>query len=113
MKFCSLKRNKDFSRVYRKGIHAGSRNFVVYLLNNRCKYTRLGISASKKVGCAVKRNRVRRIVKEAFSQINLGLKNDIVVVARSGSVTLKTQNVICEILGIMKKITNIQLSQIV
>ena len=104
MKFCSLKRNKDFSRVYRKGLHAGSRNFVLYLLNNKFKYTRLGISASKKIGCAVKRNRVRRVVKEAFLQINFNLKSDIVVVARSNSVTLKTQDVFSDIVRLIQKL---------
>lgn len=104
MKFYSLKRNKDFNRVYRRGLHAGSKNFVVYLLNNKYRYTRLGISASKKVGCAVKRNRVRRVVKEAFLKIDLNLKSDIVIVAKSGSVALKMQDTVLEIIHLIQKL---------
>jgi len=104
MKFCSLRRNKDFSRVYRKGLHAGGKNFVLYSLNNKYKYTRLGVSASKKVGCAVKRNRVRRVVKEAFLQIDSNLQNDIVIVARPHSITLKMQDAMIEIIRLIEKL---------
>ena len=48
---------------------------------------RLGLSVSRKVGGAVDRNKVKRLVKEAFSMIvtDVNLGTDIVVVARSGA----------------------------
>ena len=104
MKFYSLKRHKDFNRVYRRGLHFSSKNFVLYVLKNRYRCTRLGISASKKVGCAVKRNRVRRVVKEAFISIDSQLRLDIIVVAKPNSVFLKTPDVIYEINKVLHKV---------
>ena len=104
MKFYSLTRNKDFNRVYKRGLRFSSKNFVLYLLKNKYRYARLGISASKKVGCAVSRNRVRRIVKEAFVNMESQITMDIVVVAKPSSVSLKMPDVVLEINGVIKKV---------
>ncbi len=86
MKFSdSLKKNKDFQNVYRKGKSYANRYFVMYVLKNETEQNRLGISVSKKVGNSVIRHHLTRLVREAYrlheDMFNSGL--DIVVIARS------------------------------
>jgi len=86
MKFSdSLKKNKDFQNVYRKGKSYANKYFVMYVLKNETEQNRLGISVSKKVGNSVIRHHLTRLVREAYrlheDMFNSGL--DIVVIARS------------------------------
>lgn len=83
----SLKRNRDFVRLYHSGKSAASRELALYCRKNRTSENRLGITVSSKIGNAVTRNRVRRRIKEAY-RLNESLFRqgfDIVVVARSRS----------------------------
>lgn len=68
--FVSLKKNSDFRSVYRSGTSAANRYLVLYKLPNRGLDSRFGFSISKKVGKAVCRNRLRRILKE-ICRLNL------------------------------------------
>jgi ribonuclease P protein component len=89
-----LKKNNEFKRVYSKGKYAASAFLVIYVLPNRLDQVRLGITASKKVGNAVKRNRMRRLIRENLRLLNDRLIRgiDIVIVARKTeeTVTLET-----------------------
>jgi ribonuclease P protein component len=79
-----LKKNNEFIRAYKKGrFHAG-KYMVLYTLGNRSNCRRLGITASKKVGNSVKRNRIKRLIRENFRLYESILKNDLdfVFVAR-------------------------------
>lgn len=91
----TLKRNNDFRRAYKKGSCNISGIVVTYALKNNQKLLRYGITTSKKVGCAVKRNRARRIIKAAFMDIKDDIKNgyDIVFVARAKTPYSKTQHI--------------------
>jgi ribonuclease P protein component len=62
----SLKKYNDFQYVFKHGKSAAMPLFVVYAAKNNLGYSRLGLSVSKKVGNAIVRNRVRRLVKECF-----------------------------------------------
>ena len=86
MKFSdSLKKNRDFQNVYRKGKSYANKFFVMYVLKNETQENRLGISVSKKVGNSVIRHHLARLVREAYrlheDMFNSGL--DIVVIARN------------------------------
>ena len=88
MKFSdSLKKNKDFQNVYRKGKSYANRYFVMYVLKNDTEQNRIGISVSKKVGNSVIRHHLARLVREAYrlheDMFNSGL--DIVVIARGAA----------------------------
>ena len=67
MKFSdSLKKNKDFQNVYKKGKSYANRYFVMYVLKNETETNRLGISVSKKVGNSVIRHHLTRLVRESY-----------------------------------------------
>ena len=86
----SLKKNRDFRNVYRKGKSYANKYLVMYIMENHQNRNRLGISVSKKVGNSVVRHRIIRLVRESYrlheNIFNSGL--DIVVIARNSASNL-------------------------
>lgn len=80
----SLKLNHIFRRLYATSGHANS-YLVLYARKNRSATNRVGVTVSKKLGCAVVRNRIRRRLREAYrlNEDKFQPGWDIVVVARS------------------------------
>lgn len=91
----SICQNNDFRRIYNRGKHYVTPVVVIYVLKNRTKNTRLGITTSKKIGNAVKRNRSRRIIREAWHAVSpFAAKGyDYVLVARGKTPYVKTQDI--------------------
>ena len=83
----SLKKNKDFQVVYKKGKSYANKYLVMYVLENNLGTNRVGISVSKKVGNSVIRHRLTRLIREVYrlqeSRFQRGL--DIVVVCRASA----------------------------
>jgi ribonuclease P protein component len=80
-----LSRSAEFERVYRQGRSSANRHLVLYAFPNAATESpRLGLSVSRKVGGAVERNHVKRLLREAFSGLEAQLEEgqDLVVVAR-------------------------------
>lgn len=80
-----LSRSAEFDRVFRQGRSLGNRVLVLYSFPRaEGGEPRLGISVSRKVGGAVERNRVKRLMREAFQQqlARLPAAHDVVLVAR-------------------------------
>ncbi len=83
-----LSRSAEFERVYRQGRSVGNRFLVLYSFPRAGAGTadgpRLGLSVSRKVGGAVDRNRVKRLLREAFAGEveRMPADHDVVVVAR-------------------------------
>jgi ribonuclease P protein component len=80
-----LSRSAEFERVYRQGRSSANRHLVLYTFPNpSVEHPRLGLSVSRKVGGAVERNRVKRLLRESFDHAREGLRpgHDLVVVAR-------------------------------
>lgn len=80
-----LSHSAEFERVYRHGRSSANRHLVLYSFPNPdADRPRLGLSVSRKVGGAVERNLVKRLLREAFGRVEgeLSAGQDVVVVAR-------------------------------
>lgn len=93
--FDTLKLNMEFRRVYGRGKSQVQPLLVTYVLKRRASGLRVGITAGKKVGGAVQRNRARRVIRAAYFQLAPQIKDgyDIVFVARTRTVTAKSTQV--------------------
>ena len=86
-RFNSLKKNQDFQTVYRGVKSYAKKYLVMYVMDSGREDTRIGISASKKVGNSVVRHRFARLVRESF-RLNKDILEDgkdIIVVARAAA----------------------------
>ncbi|HBI63755.1 MAG TPA: ribonuclease P protein component [Clostridiales bacterium] len=85
----TLKENRDFRRLYARGHSASSDCLVVYALRNKYGAGRLGITVGVKLGGAVQRNRIKRLIREVYRlhRDELRPNTDLVVVARHRAVT--------------------------
>lgn len=92
MRYRPIRRNGEFGRVYARGKSYVNQALVLYVLKTRSKRTRVGLTATKKIGHAVQRNRARRVMRAALSEHlaqNIG-GYDIILVARGQTPHLKS-----------------------
>lgn len=89
-----LTRSADFERVFRRGRSFGNRHLVLHLFprdaSEDAREPRVGLSVSRRVGGAVQRNLVKRLLREAFAvhRDRLPTSLDVVVVARPDALEL-------------------------
>lgn len=109
MKQLAIRENHLYKKAYNRGIKASRGAVCIYVLKDRhahiiqkanpqkVKMNRVGISASKKIGGAVARNRAKRVVREAYRLLEeqFVLKKGwlVVIVCRKEATVLKMQDV--------------------
>ena len=93
-----LRHRGDFLRIQRRGIRTSTKNLILFIKPNKINRKRLGITASKKVGNAVRRNRLKRIIREVFRKNRelFPYSCDVVVIVKkseniSGYITVKSE----------------------
>jgi len=86
-----LHKSREFNRVREMGRKRHTPHFVVIVMIRPTGPTRLGLTVSRKVGCAVRRNRVKRLVREFFRTRHDSLPghSDISIIAKKGASELE------------------------
>ena len=99
-----IRRRADFLRISRDGARYQTRHFRLSICPNSLPHRRLGITVAKRVGSAVERNRVKRLLREFFrrNKLKLPASTDIVVVAKEGAAGLNLWQLIDELKGIFR-----------
>jgi ribonuclease P protein component len=94
-----IRKRKDFLKLYEDGIRINSQNFIIILSRNQTGMRRLGITVTKKVGNSVKRNRIKRLLREFF-RLNKDIlpdSHDIVIIVKRDIPFLKYEDVRVEL----------------
>ena len=105
-----MKTPDEFRRVYSLGKRYDGHFMTVFILRNDLSRHRLGLTASRKaIGCAVSRNRAKRILRETFrlsesSMVALQATYDWVFNAKRNILRVKTQDSIEEFNNLLEKI---------
>ncbi|MEC1374511.1 ribonuclease P protein component [Heyndrickxia oleronia] len=84
-KLYRIKKNDEFQKVFKKGKSFANRQFVVYVLKKGDQdHFRIGLSVSKKIGNAVKRNEIKRYLRQSIHELHEWIEqgNDYVIIAR-------------------------------
>lgn len=92
MEYAPIKENRDFRRIYARGRSYVSPVVVCYVSKNRLGQARMGITTSKRIGNAVKRNRARRVIRAAFVSLLPKIRpgHDFIFVARAKTPFVKS-----------------------
>lgn len=102
-----IKQNRDFLRIFGKGKCAPTGLVVVYACRSRAE-GRFAVVAGKKVGGAVERNRAKRLLRAAFSEIikeyTLKRKTDFIFVARQRTPSKKMAEVKADMVAGLKRL---------
>lgn len=101
-----LRNRADFSRIYRGGKSFANGQFVVYWSRQRnADPFRLGVSASKKIGNAVVRNRMRRMVKEIVRHMEDRIipQTDLILIVRKPATAMTLREMEKSVLHVLKR----------
>ncbi len=99
----SLNRNEQFLKVYRLGKRSYHKYFTLYYLPNGKEYNRLGFKVSKKLAKAVKRNRLRRLLRESYRLLEDKILTgyDLILVAKEGSLEVDSYDAVSDVVYYM------------
>jgi ribonuclease P protein component len=94
-----ISKRRDYLTVYEQGVRSHSEHFTIVVCKSETGISRLGITVTKKVGSAVERNRIRRLVREFFrlNRSRLSAPQDIVIIAKRNITRLAYQDVCTEL----------------
>ncbi|KRQ85944.1 Ribonuclease P protein component [Caloramator mitchellensis] len=100
-----IRKNRHFRIVYSRGKSFSDEILVAYVSKNKKNINRVGVSVSKKIGKSVVRNRVKRLIREAFrvNRQKFKVGHDIIFVARAKSANSSFSDVQKSIFNLLKR----------
>ena len=120
MKYIAIGENHLYQKAYTRGMKCGTHTVAVYVLRDyaaarlqkenpeKKKINRIGLTVTKKIGHAVVRSRVKRIIREAYRQLDTKtpVKRGylIVLAARDAAVTSKTGDILRDLQYAFRKL---------
>ena len=124
MKFKAIGENHLYQKAYTRGIKANTKTVVVYCLRDfaaarlqkanpeKKKLNRIGLTVTKKLGCAVIRSRVKRILREGYRQTDrmTPVKRGflIVIVAKEAAIGAKSQQIASDLTFAFRKLSMLE-----
>lgn len=100
----SLKKNKEFNYIYKKGERVSTDNFTLFVVKSKFFDYRIGFSINKKLGKANKRNLLKRRLKEICrKELKIPPHHNYVVLARNEAIALEYSALIDEIKRLFSK----------
>lgn len=101
-----IKKYDEFQHVFKNGQSFANRQFVVYVLKRPQPFPfRIGLSVSRKIGNAVTRNRVKRLIRATFLQLKEEIPNgyDIIIIARNPTANMNFHEVKSSLIHVLKR----------
>jgi len=98
-----IRKRAEYLSIYQQGTRTHSRHFTIISQENQKGYGRIGITVSKKVGDAVRRNRIKRLLKEFFrlNKTRFITSQDIVIIGKKGIPRLGYRDIYEELAGLV------------
>lgn len=105
MRTGKIRLNREFSRVYRRGRYAAGRYVVIHYFKRPGRPKRFGVTASRQVKSSVRRNRIKRLLRENCREIenNLPEEYDYIFVGRNTREELDFNRVNYDMIKVLKR----------
>ncbi|MBM7591823.1 ribonuclease P protein component [Brevibacillus fulvus] len=101
-----LRKNEEFQKIFQQGSSSANKQFVIYFARREGQAVfRAGISVSKKIGNAVTRNRVKRLIREALAALEdeILADMDFIVIARQGIEQMSLETITQSLRHVLKR----------
>ena len=98
-----VRRRPEFERAYKGGSRIPGRYMTVFLVPNGLPPARLGVSATRKLGSAVERNRAKRLAREIFRRHAIPAGVDVIIVPRREMLDAPFINIEADYLAVVER----------
>lgn len=103
-----VRRRREFKAAYSDGMRVSGRYLVLFAVNNGSARSRLGITATRRLGKATVRNRLKRLVRETYRRRSvpaavLDEGRDVIVNVRESAAAAESREVRSELLALLSR----------